>query len=513
MLGISLMLVSAVPLLRIARVPDRLAFTTTGLAIVVLWMLPWSTWEAVFGQLSMDFSTWIVSGLMVVVGTVWTIMYNAEALLSGAARVTARSRRLAPVLRLSMAYPLSARFRTGVTLAMFTLVVFTLVTGTATSGSFNHAFEDRGAFGGGFDVRASTAPATPINDMSAALGRAPGVQRSDVRAVGSQSLLPVDARQVGAGRKAEPYPLRGLDRSFLAHTTFGLGAIARGYGSSRDVWDAMAHRPGLAVIDSLIVPRRDNFNFSASNTKFRVSGFFFDDATFEPFRIVARDPQTGRRTELTVIGVLKDTAPLEMAGISTSQQTLAGAFPGRAHPTIHYFKLAPGVDAGRDADRLEAAFLHNGMQAESIDKVMRDATAAARTFNRIVLGFMALGLIVGVAALGVISARAIVERRQQIGVLRAIGFRRAMVEAALLLESSFVALTAIVVGTGLGLLLAENIIRDSQRQPSWDNLTLVVPWVSLAIIFVAVYAVALLATLVPAVRASRIRPAEALRYQ
>jgi putative ABC transport system permease protein len=513
MLGISLMLISAVPLLRLARVPDRLAFTTTGLAIVVLWMLPWSTWEAVFGQLSMDFSTWIVSGLMVVVGTVWTIMYNAEALLSGAARLAARSRRLAPVLRLSMAYPLSARFRTGVTLAMFTLVVFTLVTGTATSGSFNHAFEDRGAFGGGFDVRASTAAATPIDDMSAALGRAPGVRRSDIRAVGSQSLLPVEARQVGAARKAEPYPLRGLDGSFLAHTTFGLGAIARGYGSARNVWNAMARRTGLAVVDSLIVPRRDNFNFSASNTKFRLSGFFFDDATFAPFRIAVRDPQTGRRTQLTVIGVLKDTAPLEMAGISTSQQTLAGAFPGRAHPTIHYFKLAPGVDAGREADRLEAAFLHNGMQAKSIDKVMRDATAAARTFNRIVIGFMALGLIVGVAALGVISARAIVERRQQIGVLRAIGFRRAMVEAALLLESSFVALTAIVVGTGLGLLLAWNIIRDSQRQPSWDNLTLVVPWASLAIIFVAVYAVALLATLVPALRASRIRPAEALRYQ
>jgi ABC-type antimicrobial peptide transport system permease subunit len=88
-----------------------------------------------------------------------------------------------------------------------------------------------------------------------------------------------------------------------------------------------------------------------------------------------------------------------------------------------------------------------------------------------------------------------------------------MVQAALLLESSFVALTAIVVGAGLGLLLAGNIIRDSRQQPSWDNLTLVVPWLNLAIIFAAVYAVALLATLAPSVRAARIRPAEALRYQ
>jgi putative ABC transport system permease protein len=130
-----------------------------------------------------------------------------------------------------------------------------------------------------------------------------------------------------------------------------------------------------------------------------------------------------------------------------------------------------------------------------------------------VQGFLGLGLLVGVAALGVISARSVVERRQQIGVLRAIGFRRRMVQATFLLESSFVALTSIVVGTGLGLLLAWNIIRDTQRQPSWENLTLVVPWVNLGVIFLVVYAVALAATLAPALRASRIRPAEALRYQ
>jgi ABC-type lipoprotein release transport system permease subunit len=41
----------------------------------------------------------------------------------------------------------------------------------------------------------------------------------------------------------------------------------------------------------------------------------------------------------------------------------------------------------------------------------------------------------------------------------------------------------------------------------------VVPWGTFALIFLVVYAVALAATLAPALRASRIRPAEALRYQ
>jgi putative ABC transport system permease protein len=214
-----------------------------------------------------------------------------------------------------------------------------------------------------------------------------------------------------------------------------------------------------------------------------------------------------------VIGILKDTAPLEMAGISSSQATYRHAFPGRFDPTIHYFALAPGVDAETTATKLESAFLANGMQAESIQKVVDDALAANRTINRLIQGFMMLGLVVGVAALGVISARAVVERRQQIGVLRAIGFRQGMVQAVFLIESSFIALTSIAAGTILGLILAENIVHDSAKQPSWENLTLVVPWGTFGVVFLAVYAVALAATLAPAIRASRVRPAEALRYQ
>jgi putative ABC transport system permease protein len=510
LMGISIVLVSIVPLARIAGVPDRIAFTVPGLVIVVLWMLPWRYQEAVFGDLSMNFSTWIAAGLMVVVGTVWTIMFNADLLLGFAMRVFGRIRALAPILRISMAYPLAGRFRTGTTLAMFTLVVFTLVTGTVSSGSFIAASANEDLTGGGYDVRSSIAAgARPIYDPSAKLG----VHATDFTAVGSQSVLAVDARQLGTGRPVASYVARGLDSEFLRETTFGLGAIAHGYGSAREVWDAMADTPGLAVADSFVVPRRDNFNFAIATTDFALSGFYYDDGVFDPVPVEIEDTQTGRRTKVTVIGVLKETAPFEMLGLSTSQRTLAAAFPRRVDPSIYYFKTAPGVDPDAAAAELESAYLASGLEAESIREVVHDTQAASLTLNRLILAFMGLGLVVGVAALGVISARAVVERRQHIGVLRAVGFRRGMVEAAFLLESSFVALTAIVVGTALGLVLAWNIVDDTRRQPSWEGMQVVVPWWNLTIIFVIVYGVALLATLAPALRAARIRPAEALRYE
>ena len=165
------------------------------------------------------------------------------------------------------------------------------------------------------------------------------------------------------------------------------------------------------------------------------------------------------------------------------------------------------------ASDLEAAFALHGLEAQAMSDLLHDAVASSWTFNRLILAFMGLGLLVGVAALGVISARSVVERRQQIGVLRSIGFQRRMVQAAFLLESSFIPLTAILVGSTLALILAYNVINATFEDSGTTNVELVVPWGTLGIVFFVVYAASLITTLLPALRASRVEPAEALSYQ
>ena len=274
----------------------------------------------------------------------------------------------------------------------------------------------------------------------------------------------------------------------------------------------MAQHRGLALVDATVVQRRSTF-VGAVTPKFRLHGFYLEDKTFRPVTVDVRDPQTGKQRHLAVIGVLAETAPADMVGIFTSQATLTQTFGHRVQPTSYLFALKHGVDEKATAKKLESAFLANGMQADAVSKLLHDAVGASITFDRLVMGFMGLGLVVGVAALGIISARSVIERRQQIGVLRAIGFRRRMVQLSFLLESSFIAVTAIVVGTLLGLAVGYNAISDSRRAPSWANMGFDVPWLTLAVIFLIVYAIALLTTLAPARRASRVYPAEALRYQ
>jgi len=511
-LGVSLVIVSAVPIARAAGVGERVATTGGAVALLAWLFLPYTTYRRLVPDLQTDFSLFVVGGLLVVVAVAWLVSANAPLLLGGLRSALVRVPVLAPVISTSVAYPLRNRFRTAVTLAMFTLVVFTLVVGATTSSSFLRLMDDQEAFGGGFDVRAEVAPTSPIGDLGSAVRRSPGPLARQVTAVGAQSTVPVAARQPGPGAgRFEDYVVRGLDDGYLRRTGYELAALAGGYRSSRQVWDALARTPGLAVVDSWSVPRRGQWGFGGAQA-FQRRGFVLEDGTFDAVPLDVRDPLTGEVRRLTVIGVLKDSTPVSMAGISTGQRTL-GRFGARAEPNVYYVGLRPGVDA-RDAARdLERAFLAHGMEAEAQAELLHRAVAVSLTFQWLVLGFMGLGLVIGVAALGVVAARSVVERRQQIGVLRAIGFRRRMVEAAFLVESSFVSLVAVVAGSVLGLLMARNVVADAARDANNAGITLSVPWLTLVTVFVVVYLASLGATLVPARRAARVEPADALRYE
>jgi putative ABC transport system permease protein len=124
---------------------------------------------------------------------------------------------------------------------------------------------------------------------------------------------------------------------------------------------------------------------------------------------------------------------------------------------------------------------------------------------------MGLGLLVSIAALGVIAARSVVERRQQIGMMRALGFRRGQVRLAFLMESSFIALLGIATGIALGFGLSANVI--DMLAGDMAGVTYRVPWTTIGLVAIVAYATSLLTTFLPARQASKVYPAEALRYE
>jgi hypothetical protein len=115
--------------------------------------------------------------------------------------------------------------------------------------------------------------------------------------------------------------------------------------------------------------------------------------------------------------------------------------------------------------------------ATSIQQTIDDFAAQSNAFQYLFEAFMSLGLIVGIAALGVIAFRTVAERRQQIGMLRAIGYSRRLVAISFFLESSFIAVTGIGMGLILGGALSYNLLTSPSSSVNGAEIDFSMPWV------------------------------------
>ncbi len=488
---------------------DRITFTLMGLGLTIFWSLPGDAFESLgVKDLSVGPEMLFISGIMLVAGAVMLIMFNTELLLGAVLRLAGGARRMAPVLRMAVAYPLANRFRTGLTMGMFAVVIFSVIF-MATAFKVNEAFfADTDALTGGYDLRAESSPSNPLPDLRRAIANSPSLDPRDYEAVAARSAMGVEMRQ-GNGRW-DDYVLLGEDEVYLENVNFDLAVIAEGYASAEEVWRTVREHSGYGVIDSFGVPSRQTTNIVIGAPGFKLEGVYIEDETMPPITVEVRDPRSEATFDVTIIGVLEPGSFLNL-GLHTSQETLDRELPFAPSPTTHYLRLAEGVSPETAGAALEDAFVRNGLQ--SIDQVaeLRDQQASQRVVEVLLQGFLTLGLVVGVAALGVVSTRAVVERRQEIGMLRALGFQRQMVGWSFVLESSFVALLGITLGTGLALIPAYHMINDLALEV--PGLKFQIPWDSIVVVVGLAYGMTLLTTWLPARQASRVSPAEALRYE
>jgi putative ABC transport system permease protein len=215
---------------------------------------------------------------------------------------------------------------------------------------------------------------------------------------------------------------------------------------------------------------------------------------------------------VTVIGVFSSRIPTTLIfGLYTNEQTFRPVF-GAPEYYDTLLRLTPGIDGDQAAKQIKAALVTKGVQATSMQKMLDDMLSQSRGIMRIFQVFMGLGLLVGIAALGVIAFRSVVERRQQIGMLRAIGYRRGTVAMSFILESSFIASMGILSGVVGAAILSYNLV-TSDYFAGTAGLTFFIPWLEVIAFIVIAFCFALLMTWWPSRRAAGVTIAEALRYE
>lgn len=515
--GVGLLLRSLLNVNRVRpETSDRIAYTFIGAATLVYWFIPFSVLESFFGELNAGIEMFFISGITMVAAAVFTVMFNADVLLKFLTTISARIGGLRPVIVTAVAYPMSARFRTGLTLAMFALVIFTMIVMSILTEAFSTTAEDDSSVVGGWDIAARVNPNTPISDIRQAIEESPELEPSEFQAIGGFTYIPVQARQLGAQEQGwRSYAVRAADDGFLEGTETEFHLIASGYGNTgQEVWDKLRGDSTLVVVDALAVPLRSGFRGGENVPEFQLEGVYYEDESMEAIPIEVREPTTGAIIELTVIAVLDETADAFGqlgGGMIAARHQLDEVSPFPIPVTNYRIKVTEGADVAQVSRDLEITFRQNGMESNVLAELVDESVSANRAFNYLLTGFMGLGLMVGVASLGVVSLRAVVERRQQIGVLRAIGYRRNMVQLSFLMESSFVVLLGVAIGVGLGTAISYLIVRDIRQDV--ETIRFTIPWLQIVIIVAVAYLFSLLTTFLPARQASRIYPAEALRYE
>jgi putative ABC transport system permease protein len=555
--GVSVLPLAVAMLASHYRAPGRLTWTLVGAYLALYWLAPVDYGKLVYGRsLAADIEMFLLSGVMVVVSFTLIIVFNARVmtaffqrgngnqykltailtaltlasivggvalgdrfsglgqllyLLGGVIGIGAvlafasvRFSHLAPALKMGVAYPLSNRFRTGMTIAMFALIVFSLSVFSALNNSFVQLLTADGG-DGGWDVMVTANRNSQVPDLETALRSADAPVVEDIASIGRTTVFTGESQVREAGEGYTAYPVIAADDAFFAMPEARLEAWANGYESERAVLDAVKNGTNLAIVDPAALP--GSFN----GYDFYIDSLDVKDDRFDPIQVQLTNIATGAEETVTVVGVLAIQVDSSYtAGIYVPERTYTPVF-GAPDYLRSYVKLEDGVNAKRAAESIEAKLVTRGVQAESIQALLDEAVAQNNSFIRTFQGFMGLGLLTGIAALGVIAFRSVVERRQQIGMLRAIGYQPGTVALTFMFESGFIALMGILSGVIGGMIITRNLFTSGQF--SGEGIQFAIPWVEVLLIAGTAFVFSMLMTWLPSRQASQVAVADALRYE
>ena len=484
------------------RVPSRLAYSGGALAAlaVVLWNLGSQTPGE--GGIESFAAGFIGAGVVIVFAGVLIVIANSDYVSAGLARLMFASRSLRPAAKVSAAYPLYRRFRTGSTVAMFALVLFTIVVLSIFTGIFSSDIHQQlRDQSGGYDIMGtSIAPITLTNASAPSLVtriegfvqfgsmKAPVLARGRLLSQGSGGFGPGGGGDAGGG----PVTVLGADPGFTSGATPALSETAPGYDGV-SAWAAVEDGTGT-VLSSSVLGGGGFGPPGGNNRTVRLGERVQINGTTGPMNV-------------TAVGI---TQSFFVQGIIVSRTALLSAFPGdprAVNSTFFFFKSRDTADLPELTHDLERELRPIGMNTVNLRETVAVFQAAFNTIFLLFQSFLALGLVVGIAGLAIITARNVVERKREIGVLRALGFRRSLVLKSQLIEVLLVVSLGVVIGLVVGIAFAAQLFASSELA----GVTLTIPWDRLGVIFLITYGAVLLASVVPVLRAARIRPSEALR--
>ncbi len=512
-------------------VPGRLRQTAPvallGVGWLAIWAYPWLRFdEVVDGDLDPGWVLLdqILSAPFSLLGAIFVIQAGAAPVATLATRLVAPLRKVAASIRLAIAYSLGNRFRTGTVMFLFATVILSVIVMAYVIKATNTAAAPEAELNGNFDIELTTGPLSffdPINDLETEAKEREDFPLSDVALMSSiiDDFAEIEYLQPPSGIHGDwGASVSGVDAAYTTQAAqlYSLQWRAPEYATDADAWAALGARTDVAIMEHWLVEELWQRDESESNLATKPLADASGGNTLPPMtiKLSLTDADALGPVDLKVIGALEDGPMLADSDILVNRGVFPALTARPPTPDAHYIKVREGLteeEARVVAQAAERSLLSGGLNASLMSDRFTVTQAILRGMLQLFQGFLALGLITGLAGLAVISARTVVERRQQVGMLRAIGMPTAAIAWMFILESSFVALSGILVGTAVGMITGSELIGAFYTFATDEPLG--IPWQSILLLAGGTYLFSVAVTALPAWQATRIYPAEALRYE
>ncbi len=401
-------------------------------------------------------------------------------------RLLAKTTSLRAVAMPAVSYPLHKKFRTGMTLAMFSVVILSIGFFSIFGGLFE---VDPHRQTGGFDVEArptlSVPDLAPYDRGEVASGTFTETERLAVYVTEDPGFITVNGERTGSFGEFR-HQVMGFSASFPESQRFRLLFRDDAYADDEAAYQAVLDRDDVIIV---------SYSYSTDSRNQDLANEVGDTLELH----------LGEETlHFTIIGIQEQ---YHYVGVFLPSDMVRGLFP--TTQDLYLYRVAPGVDPGQAAKDLERNYRDVGMDAEdSVAKVLDEQESFRQILGAMKL-FLGLGLIVGVLSLGIVTSRSVLERRQEIGMLRALGFTGRQVRRIFFIEVTFTLALGAAVGLACAILVTYGLWYSLIRELNYPY---GIPWGEIGILLGASYLVALLATAAPIGRSAKVAPAEALRY-
>ena len=499
--GLSIITLSLGFILR-RYIGDCRAWNIAGLLTLVQW-LPFKETQFLPSSFTGGIEMFVISGIFLVTSILLLVMFNSDRIIHFFTSLLRVKSGYKAVVMTAFSYPLKAKFRTALSIFIFALIIFTITVLVIMTGMVSQiittAIEDNS---GGFDVLAFSNPAEGVTDMWAYINGTDGLIDGGnittlISLYSSPAVLTYTVvNETGTEVEELNYQLLGFDRSFYTSADFPLREWNESIAVSEDdLWEAVYQDPSLIILDASFGEQEQQdfgpvFEVKDVNVGDEVVLFTID----------------GIPTNVTVAAIMEQSI---IGGAFSSLSLVQDVFGAEA-PSLFFINFADGLDVEEQAKLMERDLIGFGFQTLAIRELAKDIVAQVENVFVLFEAFIAIGLIIGVVGLGIITIRTIHERRLEIGMMRAIGYTKRMVVTNFALENVFTTLLGVLIGLVSGMSIGYFLFIDSFEA---EGATFEIPWLSLLFISVGVI-IATLLSIYPAARgASKLAPAEVLRYE